>query len=111
MMVTHPDEFPLPSFTICSDFRNLIDFAKVVANRTMHQSMNRYFDKKNITERLFKTLNNDDVIRFFGSQMGLSDLLPYVKDVNKVLESISLYGIVNLPPEDLHLNYEEIGEK
>lgn len=111
MMITHTDEFSLPSFTICSDFRNLVDFAKVAANRSMHQRMNRYFLKKNITERLFKTLNNDAIIRFFGSQMGLGDLLFYVKNVSLVLESISLYGIVNLPPEDLHLNHEEIGEK
>ena len=73
--------------------------------------MNHYFKRKSITERVFRTLNNDAVIRFFGSQMNINDLLPFVKNVTRVLESISLYGIINLPPDDLNLNNEEIGEK
>lgn len=101
----------MPSFSVCTDFRNLVDFTKVAQNKSMLQAMNRYFKRKSITERVFRTLNNDAVIRFFGSQMNINDLLPFVKNVTRVLESISLYGIINLPPDDLNLNNEEIGEK
>ena len=73
--------------------------------------MKSFFKSKNITQSGFKSLNNDALIRFFGNQMGLGDLLPYIKNVSRVLESISLYGIVNLPADDLDLGYEEIGEK
>lgn len=112
MHIMHPDQFSLPSFTICSAFQNFINFQKVTANRTLFDNMNRYFNEKNITnEMLIKKLKTEQIIKFLATQMNLSDLTAYVKNVNQVLESISLYGVINLPDEDQNLNSEQIGEK
>ena len=73
--------------------------------------MKKFFNKTNINERTWLSLENDRVMIFFGNQMNLSDLPGYTKTVNQVLESISIYGVINLSNEDQKLRSEEIGEK
>ena len=109
--VTHPDQFILPSFSICCDFKNLIDFQKVKKDRNLDMALNEFFKRTNVTEAYWNILDNEMVMTFFGSQMNLSDLLDYTKDLNKLLESISVYGVSNLADEDQHLSSEQLGEK
>lgn len=109
--ISHPDQFELPSFTICSDFRFLLDFEKIKADSYLYKHLNQFFNTKNITENQYKNLDTEDVIKFLGMHLNISDLLLYTKNLNQVLESISVYGVINLPQEDQNLDNEQIGEK